>query len=377
MLFPTLPDILTEADPSLKSAALNGYDAIENAVLAALYFRRMEIREAQVQEANKDTCSWIFEDPEEHQKPWSNFVRWLREETGCYWIEGKAGCGKSTLMKFLRSDARTLNALKEWTGSDELITASYFFWMAGTALQKNQEGLLRSLLHTILTRRRDLIARVFPRQYNAMMTNHGATVHASQHDNDECGLLTVSELKKAFTTLAKQNVKGFKICLFIDGLDEYVGDQFEIVDLFKTITTNSFMIKAVISSRPEPTFVEAFHDSPSLRVEDLTSGDIDHYVQSKLLAHSKMQNHRRQGSELGAKLTHSIASKACGVFLWVFLVVRSLLECLSDGSYPEDLERIIETYPEELHELYQHMFKRMKPSHRDEAFRLFQAIHHA
>lgn len=169
-LFPALPEILTEADPSLKSAALNGYDAIENAVLAALYFRRMDLREAQVQEAYKDTCSWIFEDPEEHQKPWRNFRRWLEEENGCYWIEGKAGCGKSTLMKFLRSDARTQAALEQWTGSDELITASYFFWMAGTALQKNQEGLLRSFLHTILTRRRELIARVFPKQYNAMMT---------------------------------------------------------------------------------------------------------------------------------------------------------------------------------------------------------------
>lgn len=170
LLFPALPEILTEADPSLKSAALNGYDAIENAVLAALYFRKMDIREAQVQEAYKDTCSWIFEDPEEHQKPWSNFRRWLEEENGCYWIEGKAGCGKSTLMKFLRSDFRTQAAFEQWTGSGQLITASYFFWMAGTALQKNQEGLLRSLLHTILTRRWDLIARVFPRQYNAMMT---------------------------------------------------------------------------------------------------------------------------------------------------------------------------------------------------------------
>lgn len=169
-LFPALPKILTEADPSLKSAALNGYDAIENAVLAALYFRKMDIREAQVQEAYKDTCSWIFKDPGDHQKQWSNFRRWLENEDGCYWIAGKAGCGKSTLMKFLRSDPRTRSALDQWADSNELITASYFFWMAGTALQKNQEGLLRSLLHSILSRRRDLIARVFPREYDAMMT---------------------------------------------------------------------------------------------------------------------------------------------------------------------------------------------------------------
>ena len=184
-------------------------------------------------------------------------------------------------------------------------------------------------------------------------------------------------MKKAFTTLARQNLKGFKICLFIDGLDEYIGDQLEIVDLFKTITSHSSIIKVVISSRPEPTFVEAFYSSPKLRVENLTAGDIDHYVRSKLLSHSKIQSQIHRGSELGARLVDSIASKACGVFLWVFLVVRLLLECLSDGSYPEDLERIIETYPDEIHELYEHMFERMKPSHRAEAFRLFQAIHYA
>jgi hypothetical protein len=158
---------------------------------------------------------------------------------------------------------------------------------------------------------------------------------------------------------------------------EYVGDQLEIVDLFKTITSHSSIIKAVISSRTEPTFVEAFHSSPKLRVENLTVGDIDHYVRSKLLSHSKVQSQIHRGSELGTRLVDSIASKACGVFLWVFLVVRSLLECLSDGSNPEDLERVIETYPEELHQLYEHMFERMKPPHRAEAFRHFQVIHHA
>ena len=168
-LFPALPEILTEVDPSLKPAAFDGYDAIEDAVLAALYFRKMNIREVQVQEAYKNTFSWIFKDPKEHQKRW-NFKWWLQNDSGCYWITGKAGCGKSTLMKFLGSDIRTKAALQQWADSDELITATYFFWMGGAALQKNQEGLLRSLLHTILSRKRDLIARAFPREYNAMMT---------------------------------------------------------------------------------------------------------------------------------------------------------------------------------------------------------------
>ena len=171
-LFPALPKILTEADPSLKTAALTGYSAIESAVLAALHFRKMDTRETQVQEAYPETCSWIFEDPQECEQRWSSFREWLEaEEDRCYWVGGKPGCGKSTLMKFLYSDPRTLAALNRWAGdSCELIKASFFCWRAGTPLQRNQEGLLRSLLHAILTQKRDLISRVFPRQYNAMMT---------------------------------------------------------------------------------------------------------------------------------------------------------------------------------------------------------------
>jgi hypothetical protein len=61
-------------------------------------------------------------------------------------------------------------ALKTWAGSADPLVAACFFWRAGSALQNNQEGLIRSLLYAILDRRRELIAKVFPRQYNAMIT---------------------------------------------------------------------------------------------------------------------------------------------------------------------------------------------------------------
>jgi len=174
-MFPPLPKIITESDPSLKLAAFYGYDQIEDAVLSALYFRKIDMRESQIHEAYQKTCSWIFQDPEEHQKPWSNFRKWLEADNGCYWIGGKAGCGKSTLMKFLCSDPRTHAALKQWAEQDELIITSYYFWMAGTTLQKGQEGLLRSLLYSILGKQRDLIARVFPKQYDTMMTKYASS----------------------------------------------------------------------------------------------------------------------------------------------------------------------------------------------------------
>lgn len=169
-VFPVLPSALTQYDPSLKSLASNGYKMIENAVLQALWFRRMTLREIEINNAYRETCSWIFEEPRDTNLSHDNFQRWLQTGQGIFWIGGKAGCGKSTLLKFLLRDERTNEALKVWCGSGKLITASYFFWLAGSTLQKNQEGLLRSLLHSILSQRPSLISRVFPVVYNAMMT---------------------------------------------------------------------------------------------------------------------------------------------------------------------------------------------------------------
>jgi len=172
-LFPALPQVLTRVDSSLKSAALHGYEPIENAILTALYFPNMNHREAQVQEAHQKTCAWIFEEPDRRGRPRTDFKKWLQEGNGCYWIEGKAARGKSTLMKFLRCDRRTTDALSVWSSECDTIMASCFFWMTGSPLQRDQEGLLRSLLRSILSQNRGLISRVFPNQYNSMTTKYG------------------------------------------------------------------------------------------------------------------------------------------------------------------------------------------------------------
>jgi hypothetical protein len=168
-MFPSLPKALTDVDPSLKAPAMNGHEAIENAVLSALKFRMMSIREAEVDQAHTHTLDWIYEDSDIHYKPWDNFITWLRRGSGCYWMGGKAGSGKSTAIKFVSRAPKTHDILREWARPHRLIIASYFFWSAGTELQKNQESLLRSLLFTILSQRRDLIPLVCPSIYETMM----------------------------------------------------------------------------------------------------------------------------------------------------------------------------------------------------------------
>ena len=68
-------------------------------------------------------------------QPWSNFVDWLEHGDGVYWINGKAGSGKSTLMRFITNELLMTKALHKWINGSDLMVSSFFFWNPGTVLQ--------------------------------------------------------------------------------------------------------------------------------------------------------------------------------------------------------------------------------------------------
>ena len=49
-----------------------------------------------IKDAHKETFKWIFDKSGDKLRPWSNCVRWLEKGSRTYWINGKAGSGKST-----------------------------------------------------------------------------------------------------------------------------------------------------------------------------------------------------------------------------------------------------------------------------------------
>ena len=146
-----------EAGPEVSKAepftsTVSDFESVSKRVLNSLYFHQMSDGIDDVATAHQQTFRWIFCNPESEQLPWSNFVDWLERGSGCYWINGKAGSGKSTLMKYIRMEPKTRQALLKWADKHNLIIASYFSWNLGTTLQKSHIGLLRSLLFEIIDR---------------------------------------------------------------------------------------------------------------------------------------------------------------------------------------------------------------------------------
>jgi hypothetical protein len=121
---------------------------VNDLILANLRFPTIWHREEAICEAHQKTFSWLFEScpqPSVNTRPWSNFVKWLSEDGGIYWINGKAGSGKSTLIKYICYDPSTINHLRSWASGTELQVARFYFWNGGTEDQRSQRPLTLSV----------------------------------------------------------------------------------------------------------------------------------------------------------------------------------------------------------------------------------------
>lgn len=319
-------------------------------VLASLSFNQHESRQRHVNKAHARTFDWIFNDSSGSTDD-CTFSTWLKIGDGFYWIQGKPGSGKSTLMKFLCQDRRTSQTLQVWADGAKMVTASFFFWRSGTKMQRSQDGLLRSLLFEILRNCPELIHKV-----------SAACPAVLEFGWDVETMLT------AFVVVA-QEARDTKFCFFIDGLDEYEDDRRSVSDLVDTLRAlaSSPSVKLCVSSRPWMVFEDAFGEDPTryLKLQDLTSGDINRYVTDKLHGHTQFAKLEKGNSDMSA-LSDAVVSKAQGVFLWVYLVVRDLLEGLTYHDTLKTLFKRLESFPRDLEEYFRHIFDSIPTIYRAE-----------
>ena len=98
-------------------------DALRN----TLWFPEMYHRQEQIDDAHAETFQWIFCEPDDASRLWDNFVSWLQDSSGLYWVNGKVGSGKSTMMNYISHEARTRSYLEKWSNGHLLVVANYFF----------------------------------------------------------------------------------------------------------------------------------------------------------------------------------------------------------------------------------------------------------
>ncbi|KUJ06478.1 uncharacterized protein LY89DRAFT_692455 [Mollisia scopiformis] len=341
----------TQADEAKLRKSVNAI------LLGSLHYPTMTSRYEAVLEAYPQTFEWAFQTSGNGQATWTNLSEWLKSGNGLYWIQGKAGSGKSTLMKHLFEDPRTRSYLENWahdsasdgTEPTTLCVASFFFWNSGSLEQKSQTGLLRRLLHQILLAIPDLIPITFPEQY--------AQIYSKQAHNELYPTISWSrsELTRGFGSITKQKLISCKLCLIVDGLDEFDGDHEDMAKLFK-MAALSPTVKICVSSRPWQVFKDSFHNRPNLQLQDLTYNDIRKYVSSKFDQSAAFERLAEEDSSSAHLLVQEIVDKAAGVFLWVAIVVKSLIQGINNRDNVSILQQRLWRFPSELKPLYDHIF---------------------
>lgn len=331
----------------------------EQRFLRGLNYVSRPYRHESIPEAHKSTFNWLFADAKDFltqngQQParsHRNFIDWLKTGNGTFWVSGKAGSGKSTMMKYVASHDKTLKALEEWSGSKGIIIASHFFWSTGTAMQKSMKGLLQELLYDILCEYPVLAPDLFPLQWEE--TKSKTFVHGREWP--------IEALFQGLGSLSDLSTVPFKGCFFIDGLDEYDGDHFKLCQILKQLSSST-NFKCCVSSRPWNVFEDAFAADPSrtLCVNELTRGDIRNYSEDRLLELPKW-NRAFESEEQLTNFAGLISERAQGVFLWVFLVINSLRDGLINGDTMTDLQRRLDALPNDLESMFKHMLNQVDP----------------
>jgi Cdc6-like AAA superfamily ATPase len=276
---------------------------------------------------------------------WSNFSAWLPSNDNIFWVQGKPGSGKSTLMKFIINSDNTKSLLDSW--NQDIRVLSHFFWKIGNEPQNSIKGLLCSLLHDILSNDTEAVELVL---------RHFAFTQCKDNYQE----WSTEEADEVLFSLLHASSRS--TCIFIDGLDEISDkDGFRALMLIVERLWSCPKVKVCASSRPETELVSRFKAMkvPNLQLEDLTRPEMAIYIHNEL---------DRFPGQISASIVkafkYMLLQKAQGVFLWLVLATESLTRGIENGDDEKLLVNRLEELPGELEALYEDMWLRLGGNNR-------------
>jgi hypothetical protein len=312
-----------------------------------------ELREDTIDAACAHTFQWIWQHSDVGLRDW------LGDDSPLYWIRGRPGSGKSTLMKYIWDHEDLATALLRRESDIPRIKAAFFFHHRGSF-----EGMLHSILFRLLDQEPRLAASLLA-DFHRLKVEHRAE-------------WTLARLMKSYEAILAQRSLPVEIYLFLDALDEYEGRPEVIVDFIQcSVRSRSgakTRLKACFSSREWSTFENTFSDCPGLRIHEHTEQDIRTYLSARL------SNIYESGS-LGVydkatlcDIEENIATRAQGVFIWVRAITGILRPDYLQGVSILQLSKNAESFSEDLGEFYTDAIRRIPSEYREESFVMFEVI---
>ena len=276
-------------------------------------------------------------------------MEWLQESNGrnqvendVFWIRGKPGAGKSTLMRYMCKTFRnqTPTESKQYT---EVKSSKYFFSRLGTDSEHTINGFLLALLAQLCITYQELvplIAAIFGQQKKSFLRNR------EDFWNNDLAI-------DALNIISTQTIVTGFLVLYVDGVDECEGDLdfllTQLLRFIRQINHGPLKIKACIASRDYPDIRKSLYKSKGFAIHDWTARDIQKYVSGVLQGEVVETLH---DSELET-LNDAVLRKAEGVFIWVKIVVNELSLHLERGGGYSEVFQILSRLPGDITDLYE------------------------
>ena len=370
-------DVTTGGGPSLQGNSILGavninYSVTNNAVrnatvaqadeliLQTLDYDGREDREAQIEltEAEESTFAWAWE----HH----GFNEWLKSTEGIFWIQGKPGSGKSTLMNYLAGVGSGIlqNRLQSYHPPANRrdrpwsILRFYFDFRAGKDLPNNLDGLTRALCLQIYRQ----IAELRP-----------------LFDDDSSGIeiawsqarLRTPQLRGLLRKIARASTN---LLFLVDGLDESE-DLVDVVRFLKKLTPpadgESTNCKICLASRPDKDLDLELDRYMGMKLQDANVRAISAFVDTRIDVDGFKDMY---GLTTLGDLRDNLVVKAEGIFMWARFAADEIRRGIADGQDMEKLNARLVALPPSLQEVFERVIARMDSRNVREAHLALQLI---
>lgn len=307
--------------PDVKIDERTYSDAEYKEILEKLRFKQMDVRLLTLKTAQAKTCKWLLKNG--HYKDWTD-RQMIDEHHGFFWIKGKPGTGKSTMMKFLFGEAkRTMK---------KSIVISFFFNARGSELEKSTTGLYRSLLLQLLEKS--------PQSRRVFDDYESSVLNTIKNTTDWSNELLQDLFTQALTNVGKQQV----VC-YIDALDECPEDDIrEMISFLEGLgeIEKEVEFRVCFSSRHYPEISIRTGLQLVLESEESHKTDIALFIDARLNIGITGQ---------AEDIKEEILRKSSNIFLWVALVVPILNKEFDRGRI-KALKKRLGEIPLGLHDLF-------------------------
>lgn len=320
------------------------------ALLKSLDYEGRRNREDQLWEirANIQTIKWVWR---------SSFADWASGAGGFFWICGKPGSGKSTLMEHIARSDKLQDNLRRGISERWTIIRHFFFGFGVSKdIRNNFEGFLRSLLYQLIGE-------------SSEADNNLEAVDLPGNEREQQWSMRALQERLAIVLNQRRN----PICILVDGVDEYQDSKWDLAHFLREMASSR--VKLCVASRPDRVLNVAFEHLPTIKMQEWNTPGIDKMVTLSIqrdVAESGFYNDNEV-----VQLAEEISNKAQGVFLWARFAVKELRDGWSKGLDLAELQMRLEKVPEELEDIYARIFRQLEPKQKQEAAYLLQLVCYA